>query len=172
RAVASRMATHAQRAPGWRIPFEPTRISRDEVTGLRPIRLHRFVGGAVRPAARSPLRRCQGWAPRVEQRDRDRRGAARHPCEYRPPFAYTRMVTGSVADPSYLEQSGFLNAIQPELVVPIVVFLASRACEFTHHNYSACAGRFVRVFVGLGEGWLAEPGSNPTADDVAAHRTT
>jgi hypothetical protein len=23
--------------------------------------------------------------------------------------------------------------------------------------------------VGLGEGWLAEPGSNPTADDVAAH---
>ena len=26
-----------------------------------------------------------------------------------------------------------------------------------------------KVFVGLGEGWLAEPDSNPTADDVAAH---
>ena len=64
-----------------------------------------------------------------------------------------------------------LNAIQPDLVVPIVVFLASRACEFSHHNYSACAGRFARVFVGLGEGWLAEPGSSPTADDVAAHLT-
>jgi len=88
------------------------------------------------------------------------------------PFGYTRMVTGTVPDPAYLDESGFLKAIQPELVVPIVVFLASRSCEFTHHNYSACAGRFARVFVGLGEGWLAEPGSSPTADDVAAHLAT
>ena len=88
------------------------------------------------------------------------------------PFGYTRMVTGTVPDPAYLDESGFLKAIQPELVVPIVVFLASSSCEFTHHNYSACAGRFARVFVGLGEGWLAEPGSSPTADDVAAHLAT
>ena len=88
------------------------------------------------------------------------------------PFGYTRMVTGTVPDPAYLDESGFLKAIQPELVVPIVVFLASRSCEFTHHNYSACAGRFARVFVGLAEGWLADPGSNPTADDVAAHLAT
>jgi NAD(P)-dependent dehydrogenase (short-subunit alcohol dehydrogenase family) len=87
------------------------------------------------------------------------------------PFGYTRMVTGTVPDPKYLEESGFLKAIRPELVVPIVVFLASRSCEFSHHNYSACAGRFARVFVGLGEGWLAEPGSRPTADDIAAHLT-
>ena len=53
--------------------------------------------------------------------------------------------------------------------MPIVVFLASRSCDVSHHNYSACAGRFARVFVGLGEGWLAKPGSKPTADDVAAH---
>src|SRR4029450_3154742 len=77
------------------------------------------------------------------------------------PFGYTRMVTGTVRDPEYLEESGFLKAIQPELVVPIVVFLASRACEFSHHNYSACAGRFGRVFVGLGAGWVAGPGSKP-----------
>src|SRR5262245_12298022 len=88
------------------------------------------------------------------------------------PFGCTRMVTGTVPDPKYLEESRFLKAIQPELVVPIVVFLASRSCAFTHHNYSACAGRFARVFVGLGEGWLSEPGSNPTADDVAAHLAT
>jgi NAD(P)-dependent dehydrogenase (short-subunit alcohol dehydrogenase family) len=88
------------------------------------------------------------------------------------PFGHTRMVTDTVSDSKYLEESAFLRAIQPELVVPIVVFLASRSCEFSHHNYSACAGRFARVFVGLGEGWLPEPGSNPTADDVAAHLTT
>jgi NAD(P)-dependent dehydrogenase (short-subunit alcohol dehydrogenase family) len=85
------------------------------------------------------------------------------------PFGYSRMVTETVGDPKALEETGFLKVIGPELVVPIVVFLASRACEFSHHNYSACAGRFSRVFVGLGEGWLADPGSNPTADDIAAH---
>jgi NAD(P)-dependent dehydrogenase (short-subunit alcohol dehydrogenase family) len=85
------------------------------------------------------------------------------------PFGFSRMVTETVGDPKALEETGFLKIIQPELVVPIVAFLASRACEFTHRNYSACAGRFARVFVGLGEGWLAEAGSNPTADDVAAH---
>jgi NAD(P)-dependent dehydrogenase (short-subunit alcohol dehydrogenase family) len=85
------------------------------------------------------------------------------------PFGYSRMVTETVNDPKYLEESGFLNAIRPELVVPLVVFLASRACEFSHRNYSACAGRFARVFVGLGEGWLAQPGSEPTPEDIAAH---
>lgn len=85
------------------------------------------------------------------------------------PFGFSRMVTETVRDPKALEETGFLKAIQPELVVPIVVFLASRACEFTHHNYSACAGRFARVFVGLGEGWLADAGSIPTAEDIATH---
>jgi len=85
------------------------------------------------------------------------------------PFGFSRMVTETVRDPKALEETGFLKAIQPELVVPIVVFLASRACEFTHHNYSACAGRFARVFVGLGEGWLADAGSIPTAEDIAIH---
>ena len=87
------------------------------------------------------------------------------------PFGYTRMVTDTVPDPTYLEESAFLKAMRPELVVPIVVFLASRSCDFSHHNYSACAGRFARVFVGLAEGWLAGRGSTPTADDIAAHLT-
>jgi NAD(P)-dependent dehydrogenase (short-subunit alcohol dehydrogenase family) len=85
------------------------------------------------------------------------------------PFGFSRMVTETVGDPKALEEIGFLNVIKPELVVPIVVFLASRACESTHQNYSACAGRFARVFVGLGQGWLADPDSNPTAEDIEAH---
>ena len=85
------------------------------------------------------------------------------------PFGFSRMVTETVGDPKALEEIGFLNVIKPELVVPIVIFLASRACEFTHQNYSACAGRFARVFVGLGQGWSADPGATPTADDIAAH---
>jgi len=85
------------------------------------------------------------------------------------PFGHSRMVTETIGGEQAVAQSPFLRAIDAELVVPLVVFLASRACAFTHHNYSACAGRYARVFVGLGEGWLAEPGSKPTADDVAAH---
>jgi NAD(P)-dependent dehydrogenase (short-subunit alcohol dehydrogenase family) len=85
------------------------------------------------------------------------------------PFGLSRMVTETLGDPKALEESGFFQAIRPELVVPIVVYLASRACEISHQNYSACGGRFARVFIGLGEGWMAEPNSNPTADDIAAH---
>jgi hypothetical protein len=51
----------------------------------------------------------------------------------------------------------------------MVVYLASRACEVTHHNYSAGAGRYARVFSGLGEGWLSQQGSEPTAEDIAAN---
>lgn len=86
------------------------------------------------------------------------------------PTGHSRMVTATVEGMDQIpEVSTFLKAIEPELVVPMVVFLASRSCNFTHHNYSACAGRYARAFVGLGEGWYAEPGSGPTADDIEAH---
>jgi hypothetical protein len=52
--------------------------------------------------------------------------------------------------------------------VPLVVFLASRDCAVSHHHCSACAGRFAPVFVGLGEGWLADASAHPTADVIAA----
>ncbi|MBX9641580.1 MAG: SDR family NAD(P)-dependent oxidoreductase [Mycobacteriaceae bacterium] len=85
------------------------------------------------------------------------------------PFGFSRMVTETVGDPEALEEIGFLDIIKPELVVPMVVFLASRACQLSHQNFSACAGRFARVFVGLGQGWLTDTGGEPTADDIAAH---
>jgi len=86
------------------------------------------------------------------------------------PFGYSRMVTETVGDRDELGDAvPFLRAIEPELVVPMVVYLASRACTFTHQNYSACAGRFARVFVGLGEGWGASPGTPPTAEAIEAH---
>jgi NAD(P)-dependent dehydrogenase (short-subunit alcohol dehydrogenase family) len=85
------------------------------------------------------------------------------------PFGLSRMVTETLGDPKALEETGFFKAIRPELVAPLVVFLASRACEFSHQNFSACGGRFARVFIGLGEGWMAEPDSSPGADDIAAH---
>jgi NAD(P)-dependent dehydrogenase (short-subunit alcohol dehydrogenase family) len=86
------------------------------------------------------------------------------------PFGYSRMVAETVGvydEPD--EAPAFVVAIRPELVVPAVVYLASRECELTHQNFSVGAGRFSRVFVGLGEGWLAPPGSDPTPDEFAEH---
>ncbi|MDV3131093.1 SDR family NAD(P)-dependent oxidoreductase [Mycobacterium sp. 29Ha] len=85
------------------------------------------------------------------------------------PTGFSRMVTETVGDEKFLRESGFMRAIRAELVVPLVSFLASRACDFTHRNYSACAGRYARVFTGLGEGWLADTETEPTAEDILAH---
>jgi NAD(P)-dependent dehydrogenase (short-subunit alcohol dehydrogenase family) len=85
------------------------------------------------------------------------------------PTGFSRMVTETVGDEKFLAESGFMRAIRAELVVPLVVFLASKACDFTHRNYSACAGRYARVFTGLGEGWVADAESEPTAEDIHTH---
>ncbi|HYA69257.1 MAG TPA: SDR family NAD(P)-dependent oxidoreductase [Acidimicrobiales bacterium] len=83
------------------------------------------------------------------------------------PFGYSRMVTETVGDRDQLgDEIPFLKAIEPELVVPMVVFLASKACTFTHQNFSACGGRFSRVFIALGRGWT---GDEPIAEDIEAH---
>lgn len=88
------------------------------------------------------------------------------------PFGYSRMVTETVGDRDQFQgELPFLDAIEPDLVVPVVIFLASRACEVTHHCFSACAGRFSRVFVGQARGWVAALGDTPSAEDVAAHWT-
>ena len=75
------------------------------------------------------------------------------------------MVTETV-DPDTLRSIGLLDLIGPDKVVPIVTYLASRACESSHENYSARAGRYARVFVGLGDGWLPDTGAVATADDI------
>jgi NAD(P)-dependent dehydrogenase (short-subunit alcohol dehydrogenase family) len=68
------------------------------------------------------------------------------------PLARTRMMQGMGDKGHHLDpdvHSRFLAAIAPEAVVPLVTFLASDACTTTHTAFSAGAGRFARVFVGL-----------------------
>ncbi len=78
-------------------------------------------------------------------------------------------MTETVGDEKFLAESGFMRAIRPELVVPLVVYLASTTCTFSHRMYSACAGRYARAFIGLSEGWLADADTEPSADDIATH---
>ena len=58
------------------------------------------------------------------------------------------------------------NALDPELVTPLVVYLASEECTLTHELLSAGGGRYARAFVGLTPGWFAGKGAQPTAEEV------
>jgi NAD(P)-dependent dehydrogenase (short-subunit alcohol dehydrogenase family) len=56
----------------------------------------------------------------------------------------------------------------PEMVAPLVTYLASRECAVSGEGFSACAGRFARIFVGVTSGWLShEPIT--TCDEIGAH---
>jgi NAD(P)-dependent dehydrogenase (short-subunit alcohol dehydrogenase family) len=85
------------------------------------------------------------------------------------PIGFSRMVTESIGDRKLSEmEATFFELIDPERVVPMVVYFASKACEVTHHNVSAAAGRYARAFMGLTEGWLSDRAKPPaTAEEIA-----
>ena len=57
----------------------------------------------------------------------------------------------------------------PELVAPIVVYLASAACAVSGEAFSAGGRRFGRVFIAVADGWVSQGDSIPTAEDIEAH---
>lgn len=75
------------------------------------------------------------------------------------PLARTRLTDGLLGDLG--------SSLDPGLVTPMVVYLASRDCALTHEVYAAGAGWYGRVFVGMTPGWLSD--STATADDIADH---
>jgi NAD(P)-dependent dehydrogenase (short-subunit alcohol dehydrogenase family) len=58
---------------------------------------------------------------------------------------------------------------EPEFVTPMVVYLASEACDFTQRMYSASGGRFARVFTGVTRGWYGPLDQPASAEDVREH---
>ncbi len=77
------------------------------------------------------------------------------------PIARTRM-TEELLGP-------LAEMVDPNQVTPLVVYLASEACEFTHQVFTAGGGRYGRIFVGVNQGWFAGSGAVVSAEDVAAH---
>ena len=57
----------------------------------------------------------------------------------------------------------------PELVAPMVVYLASAACTVSVEAFSAGGNRFGRVFIGVADGWINPSDSCATAEDIEAH---
>jgi NAD(P)-dependent dehydrogenase (short-subunit alcohol dehydrogenase family) len=83
-------------------------------------------------------------------------------CNLVAPAAFTRMA--GAAD----DDSPMATTMAPELVAPMVAFLAHENCTVTGEIYAAGAGRFARIFVAQAEGYVDTSGA-PTVDDVAAH---
>jgi NAD(P)-dependent dehydrogenase (short-subunit alcohol dehydrogenase family) len=57
----------------------------------------------------------------------------------------------------------------PELVAPMVVYLASAACSVTGEAFSAGGNRFGRVFIGVADGWVNPSDAAATAEDIETH---
>jgi len=70
-----------------------------------------------------------------------------------------------------LMSTGLRTDSGPDLVAPMVVFLASKANNTSGKAYSAGGGRFGQVFVGVANGWVIEEGKNVSVEDVAEHLT-
>ena len=62
------------------------------------------------------------------------------------------------------------DQLPPELVAPMVAFLAHEDCPVNGEIYTAGAGRFARVFIGVTEGYVSGP--EATIEAVAEHWAT
>ena len=82
------------------------------------------------------------------------------------PAAYTRMA-GAGASPD----EPLAARLAPELVAPMVAFLAHESCDTTGEIYTAGAGRFARLFIASTPGYVHTDGP-PTIEDVAANWST
>jgi NAD(P)-dependent dehydrogenase (short-subunit alcohol dehydrogenase family) len=62
--------------------------------------------------------------------------------------------------------------MEPELVAPMVAYLAHESCEVSGETYVAGAGRFARLFVAVTDGYLHPEPEKSTIDDVADNWAT
>jgi NAD(P)-dependent dehydrogenase (short-subunit alcohol dehydrogenase family) len=75
-----------------------------------------------------------------------------------------------VAPAAMTRMAGTADAPQmsPELVAPLVAYLAHEDCPVSGEIYAAGAGRFARVFIATTPGYV-QTESEPTIEDVADH---
>jgi NAD(P)-dependent dehydrogenase (short-subunit alcohol dehydrogenase family) len=59
--------------------------------------------------------------------------------------------------------------VTPECVTPLTVYLCSEQCEETHAIYSVGGGRYARLFIGMGQGWIKGPGQAASVEEIASN---
>ncbi len=78
-------------------------------------------------------------------------------------------VSGEVPFGKMTVQGFWARRCTPQSVSVLVAYLASTACVETGEVFSANAGRYARVFTGVGDGWLAPDVATVTAEDIVEH---
>ncbi len=80
-------------------------------------------------------------------------------------------VIAPIAKTRLTEQllGGLGDALDPAYVTPLVAYLCSEQCELTHEIFDIGGGRYARIFVGLGKGWVAPKGRVPSPEEIAAN---
>jgi NAD(P)-dependent dehydrogenase (short-subunit alcohol dehydrogenase family) len=80
-------------------------------------------------------------------------------------------VIAPIAKTRLTEQllGGLADALDPNYVTPLVAYLSSEQCELTHEIFDIGGGRYARIFVGLGRGWVAPKSSIPSVEEIAAN---
>lgn len=58
------------------------------------------------------------------------------------------------------------DAFAPEYIAPMVAYLVSEGCEYSHEIFNVGAGRYSRIFIGSAPGWTAPAGTVPTAEEI------
>lgn len=83
------------------------------------------------------------------------------------PAAMTRMAGPVGDDPA----AAAADPMAPQLVAPMVAYLAHESCPVSGEIYAAGAGRFARIFIASTVGYV-HPDGDPTIEDVAANFDT
>jgi NAD(P)-dependent dehydrogenase (short-subunit alcohol dehydrogenase family) len=84
------------------------------------------------------------------------------------PAAVTRMAGTAAGEGDPTEGGAGSTETSPDLVAPMVAFLAHETCPVSGEIYSAGFGRFARIFIASTEGYVHGT-PHPTIEDVAAH---
>jgi len=74
------------------------------------------------------------------------------------PIALTRLTEGLMGSMG--------DAFAPEYIAPLVAYLVSEECPYSHEIFNVGAGRYARIFVGSAPGWNAPEGTVPDVEAV------
>jgi NAD(P)-dependent dehydrogenase (short-subunit alcohol dehydrogenase family) len=87
-----------------------------------------------------------------------------------PVAPFQKLATAPAALTGHLLNAGLPQEdAGPELVAPMVIYLASAACAVSGEAFSAGGRRFGRVFIGVADGWIGPAGGPASAEDIEAH---